>query len=427
LLEPRAHYSEFYLYLNLLQVIGFFVVFIATAYIARFLQLISGTSKRAITERAEEMGDESDAIPLADSTPRRQNSETTLTSGWSTPGFPGLPDDSTNDLIAPQRAQDPSRIRGTGGPPESDTPNQHVAWSQILQAPLPLTRPQRWAAFINLNFDRLTYLILFLFIGLPIYYSTGYAMPAQLTFNILAYFTALSLPARWRQFLHPVLVSSGITILGIWILGLIRGDSLNTSLSAYKTGTDYLDLWHGEKQLKMPGTGDLLVSVLDASIVALALPMFSYRMELKRHFFAIVIPNVTVSIGSLFGYPVVCYAIGISARRSLAFAGRSLTLALATPAVKNLGGDANTVAALAIMSGILGALIGSKVLDWLKIPEGSCCALFFDRRRYSRMFTCICTAAFSWCLHPLTPEAASVIRLNSGNCWKILTKKQTTM
>jgi hypothetical protein len=177
----------------------------------------------------------------------------------------------------------------------------------------------------------------------------------------------------------------------------------------------------------MPGTGDLLVSVLDASIVALALPMFSYRMELKRHFFAIVIPNVTVSIGSLFGYPVVCYAIGISARRSLAFAGRSLTLALATPAVKNLGGDANTVAALAIMSGILGALIGSKVLDWLKIPEGSCCALFFDRRRYSRMFTCICTAAFSWCLHPLTPEAASVIRLNSGNCWKILTKKQTTM
>jgi putative effector of murein hydrolase len=327
-----------------------------------------GTSKRAIIERAEEMGDESDAIPLAASTPRRQNSETTLASDWSTPG---TTDDSTNNLIAPQRAQDPSRVRGTGGPPESDAPNQTVARSQILQAPLALTRPQRWAAFINLNFDRLTYLILFLFIGLPIYYSTGYAMPAQLTFNTLAYLTAFSLPARWRQFLHPVLVSSGITILGVWILGLIRGDSLDTSLNAYKTGTNYLDLWHGEKHLKMPGAGDLLVSVLDASIVALALPMFSYRLELKRHFFAIVIPNVTVSIGSLFGYPALCYAIGISAKRSLAFAGRSLTLALATPVVKNLGGDANTVAALAIMSGILGALIGSRVLNWLKIPEGS--------------------------------------------------------
>lgn len=105
--------------------------------------------------------------------------------------------------------------------------------------------------------------------------------------------------------------------------------------------------------------------------------MFAYRQELRRHFFAIVIPNVTISIGSLFGYPALCkflpplppfqhknfqhkkslqnrsmemginkkpgYAIGISSTRSLAFAGRSLTLALATPATKNLGGDVNTV------------------------------------------------------------------------------------
>jgi putative effector of murein hydrolase len=346
------------------------MVFVATAYIARFLQLILGASKRAVTERAEEMGDEDDAIPLADATPRsasRQDSEVTLASEWTTIG---ITDESTNNLIAPQRTQNPSLIRGTGGPPENDAQSHHVSRSQILQTPLPLTRPQRWAAFINVNFDRLTYLMLFVFIGLPIYYSTGYAMPAQLTFNILAYFVALSLPARWRQFLHPVLVSSGITVLGVWILGLIRGSSLDTTLSSYKTGTNYIDLWQGNKYLKMPGAGDILVSALDASIVALALPMFSYRHELKRHFFAIVIPNITISIGSLFGYPALCYAIGISSQRSLAFAARSLTLALATPAVKNLGGDANTIAALAIMSGILGALIGSRVLDWLKIPEG---------------------------------------------------------
>jgi hypothetical protein len=126
-----------------------------------------------------------------------------------------------------------------------------------LQAPLPLTRPQRWAAFINLNFDRLTYAIIFLFIGLPIYYTTGYAMPAQLTLNVLAYFTALALPPKWKQFLHPVLVSSAITILGIWILGLIRGSNLTQILDSYKTGTNYLDLWHGEKNLPLPGAGDI--------------------------------------------------------------------------------------------------------------------------------------------------------------------------
>jgi len=339
-----------------------------------------GSSKRAITERAEEMGNESDAIPLTNVGRSRQDSEVNLSSGMTTPSLvngtstPGLLDSLNNDLIAPQRTQDPSLIRGTGGPPETDTSAEATRNSlPPPQAPLPLTRPQRWAAFINRNFDRLTYTTLFLFVGLPIYYTTGYAMPAQLTLNVLAYFTALALPPKWKQFLHPVLVSSALAILGIWLLGLIRGENLTQILDSYKTGTNYLDLWHGEKNLPFPGAGDIFSSALDASIVALALPMFSYRQELKRHFFAIVIPNVTISIGSLFGYPALCYAIGISSKRSLAFASRSLTLALATPATKNLGGDVNTNAALAIMSGILGVLVGQRILEFLKIPEGQLC------------------------------------------------------
>jgi hypothetical protein len=243
-------------------VIGFFVVLTATAYGVRGLQLFLGSSKRTLTERAEELGNESDAIPLAD--------VRALMGGNSEASFPPTPysDPSTpqplDDLIVPQRTQDPSRIRGTGGPPETDVATQSItSVSQILQSPLPLTRPQRWAFFINSNFDKIAYLILFLFIGLPIYYAIGYAMPAQLTFNILAYFAALSLPVKWRRFLHPVLVSAGITILGIWILGLIRGDSLTVSLEAYKTGTSYVDLWQGKKNMAAPGAGDILVSQLD--------------------------------------------------------------------------------------------------------------------------------------------------------------------
>jgi putative effector of murein hydrolase len=338
-----------------------------TAYLVRGLQLVLGSSKRAVTERAEEMGNEDDAIPLADSSRSRQESAATSTSNLTNHGSA---QDPANDLIAPQRAQDPSLIRGTGGPPEIDTSLRDTLRREVLQVPLPLTRSQRWAALINSNFDRITYALLFVFVGLPIYYSTGYAMPAQLTFNVLAYFAALALPAKWRQFLHPVLVSSLITVLGIWILGLIRGDTLDGVLDSYKTGSNYLKLWHGDKYLPAPGAGDIFGSVLDASIVALALPMYNYRHELQRHFFAIVIPNVVISIASLFGYPALCYSLGISAKRSLAFAARSLTLALATPAVSNLGGDLNTVAAVAIMSGILGVLIGPMMLAWLRIPEG---------------------------------------------------------
>ncbi|PBP17859.1 hypothetical protein BUE80_DR011372 [Diplocarpon rosae] len=338
-------------------IVGFIVFFGATAYLVRGLQLLFGSSKQAITARAEEMGDESDGIPLSDVAPGRQHSAAAMVaSGIRTPRLIG--EASTNDVVAPQRAQDPSLIRGTGGPSQDNiTLPDTFRHKPLLQLPVPLTRPQRWAAFINSNIDQFTYSFFFLFVGLPIYYATSYAMPAQLALTVIAYFVALALPSRWKQFLHPVLVSSALTVLGVYILGAIRGDSLSTSLHSYKTGTNYLDLWHSKPNMKMPGAGDVLVSVLDASIVALALPMFAYRQELKRHFFAIVIPNVTVSVGSLFGYPTVCYALGISAERSLAFAARSLTLALATPAVSNLGGDTNTVAALAIMSGVFGALL----------------------------------------------------------------------
>ncbi|KAI9650346.1 hypothetical protein NHQ30_000359 [Ciborinia camelliae] len=331
--------------------IGFLVMFTITAWLVRGLQILVGSSKRAIIERAEEMGAENDAIPLAVLNNRNLTSTNT---------------------ISPIQEQEPVVTRNTRDPrdsseTESPPPETVVSTKTVEQDPLPLTRAQIWAAFINRNLDLLTYSIMFLFIGIPVYYATGYAMPVQLTFNVLAYFAAQSLPVRWKQFLHPVLLSSGITILGIWILGLIRGDNLYEILEVYKTDTKYLAYWKGEKNLPLPGAGDIFNSVLDASIVSLALPMFQYRHELKSHFIPITIPSVVLAVASLFGYPPLCYSIGISPPIAISFSVRSLTLALATPAASNLGGNLNAAAALAIMSGILGVLLGKRLLQLLKI------------------------------------------------------------
>lgn len=350
-----------------------------TAYFVRGLQLVLGTSKRAAVERAEEMGDEDDDIPLANI---RHDSEATEAEFAAPTGLPTPPDDSplpspaltppADNIQAPLRAQDPDSIKGTGGPPIADVASEAAPLISQPQRhdPVPLTRPQRWAAFISLNLDMLTYGALFILVGLPIYYAVGYPMPAQLSLNILFYFGALRLPPKYKTFLHPVLVSSAFTILGVWILALIRGDTLNDGLRAYTTNTKYTQLWDQDKGLEPPGAGDMFSSVLDVSIVALGLPMFQYRNELKARFLTIIIPNVTLSIGSLFIYPIVCHAIGISGPRSLSFASRSLTLALATPATTNLGGDLYTVAPLCIFSGILGVVIGPWALKTLRIPEG---------------------------------------------------------
>ncbi|KAI1459715.1 LrgB-like family-domain-containing protein [Annulohypoxylon moriforme] len=338
-------------------IIGFIVMMGLAAYMTRALQLILGSSKRAMTERAEELNPSSDEIPM-----------TTLpaSAGTSTPAE--ISDQLSSDEIDLQRPP-PSQEAAQGHRVEDSSPSTDAEHPNLPpQAPITPSRSVRWAAILTTRLDLLIYTTLFLFVGLPIYYTIGYAMPLHLTLNILTYFLSMSLPLNWRTYLHPVLLCSLLTVLSIWVLGLAKGDPLATTLATYKTGSNYAELWSSSSHT-LPGAGDLFSSVLDAAIVSFALPVYQYRRELRQHLTAILVPNIAISVGSLFAYPTICYAIGISAPRSLAFAARSLTLALAVPATVNLGGDVNTVAALAIMSGILGVLVGQRMLAWLKIPE----------------------------------------------------------
>lgn len=361
-------------------VVGFALMFMLTAYMTRGLQLLTGSHKKAQAARAEELGTPEDEIPMA----QRTEPGPTTSLPPSTDASARTSAVALQDLNAPEESHEPSRIQ-----PVADHPNGSSspvrAHTNPSPPPLPRQTPpvppraRLWAAIIQANIDTAIYLALLLFVGIPVYYATGYAMPLQLTTTVLMYFAALSLPLKWKQILHPVIVSAFLTVLAIWVLGLVRGQGLSPVLQEYSTGLKYLQLWehttHASSTLR-PGAGDILGTVLDASIVSLALPMYQYRRELVAHFAAIIVPNIVLAIGSLYAYPRLCFALGISAARSLAFASRSLTLALAIPATENLGGDRNTVAAVAIMSGIVGALIGGRVLTWLRIPEGRCLVVY---------------------------------------------------
>ncbi|KAH6668139.1 LrgB-like family-domain-containing protein [Plectosphaerella plurivora] len=381
--------------------IGFVVMMAFAAYLTRSIQLVLGTSKRAATDRAEELTEtaavaaDTETFAFAELSPSRRNSDDGIRTGNTTPfsSAPGsrplstVPSSVSLNTIAPPPASQaafhlfslhhhPVRpVPGTG-PDASDLSTAAlVPTSMPAQAPLPDPRAHVWAAVLTAHHDRLLYLFLFLLIGLPIYYSTGYAMPAHLTLTVLCYFAAMAVPPAWRQYAHPVLVTAALAILSIWALAAVKGDGLLTALRVYRTGANYQALWRPtllsrpSSALRGPGAGDVLATVLDAAIVSLALPMFRHRRELRAHFAAIVIPSISLSVGSLLAYPPLCFAIGISAERSLAFAARSLTLALAIPATENLGGDTNLVAALAIMSGIFGVLVGERMLRLFKIPE----------------------------------------------------------
>ena len=340
--------------------IGFVIVFAVTAYLTLGLQLLLGSRKRAIVERAEEMGPEDDSIPLT-----QRGTPASFVSN----SHEESPEETVDALItAPDRAQDPSYIRNAYGPPERTTPPPTMAVSR--QDPRPLTRSQRWATYVVAHIDASTYAFLLLLIGIPVYFTTRLTFAIHLPLSVICYFIASSLPPSYTRIIHPVLLSSALTIFGIYLFALSHHHTIQEALHSYTTKTRYPQLFSGQtSRYPLPGAGDILSSLLDVSIVALALPMYRYRIELRRHFPSILLPNILLAVASLFGYPALSYALSISSSRSLAFASRSLTLALATPATQNLGGDLQLVAVLCIMSGVMGVLIGPTLMKWLRVPD----------------------------------------------------------
>lgn len=263
--------------------VGYVVVFAITAHLTRALIRVFGVSKRAITERAEELGARRESIPISQT---QHESELALDSASQTESItPLLRSTSIDDLQRPVKAQDPTLVTGSGGHPIAGTVEiSHAPVTTTFKhAAAPTIRADRWAALVIGRLDLYTYAALFVLVGLPIYFALDYAMPAQLILNVLCYFGALALPAPWRRVCHPALVASILMIVGIFVLSMCHGWEFGVGLRQYQTKTNYLRVLSGQVHgLPLPGAGDVLGSILQVSIVALALPMYQNRSELKR-------------------------------------------------------------------------------------------------------------------------------------------------
>ena len=200
-------------------VIGFVLMLSTTACLVRGLQLLLGTTKRALVERADETEVDTEHIPLTE----RERNGPTISDRVNMK-------DAINLTALPSPTYSPSHVRdASGGITRLNQEAMQEAPLRIIQRqdPFPLTQSQRWAAWTTLHSSALTYPTIFLLAGVPIYFTTGYAMPIQLSLSVWTYLTALSVPPDWKLFLHPVLVSSAFTILGIWLLALCKHETLS--------------------------------------------------------------------------------------------------------------------------------------------------------------------------------------------------------
>ncbi|KAI0480744.1 hypothetical protein GGR56DRAFT_664249 [Xylariaceae sp. FL0804] len=227
-------------------------------------------------------------------------------------------------------------------------------------------------------------LFLLIVVGIPVCLATGYEMPFEAICFLLLWVISVQLQrslrfsytmlryTRVRSILitiaNPLLITWALGSAYLWTKTACTGQSIGTVVDNFR---HYSSLADCVEQIRRDGgsgslaahvgAGDLAAPILDAGIVCLGLKMYEYRAELWSSLATVATTCTALAALNVFANVLVGRAVGLRADEAVAFAGRSVTIALGVPAVQNLGGDTSLMSALAIFSGILFQMAG----DWL--------------------------------------------------------------
>ncbi|KAI5926497.1 hypothetical protein F4810DRAFT_541183 [Camillea tinctor] len=219
-------------------------------------------------------------------------------------------------------------------------------------------------------------------VGFPVYLATRYEMPFEalsflllwmLCVQFLRYVRAtplLSPRPRLRSALvilaNPLLLTWALGSAYLWVKVACTGQSIAAVATGFRRHGTLADcvayvLREGGGLRSHVGAGDLAAPILDAGIVVLGFKLYEYRAELWSSCGAVVATCTALAAVNVFANAAVGAAVGLSREEAVAFAGRSVTMALGVPAIENLGGSTTLMSAVAIFSGVLFQMTG----DWL--------------------------------------------------------------
>jgi predicted murein hydrolase (TIGR00659 family) len=168
-----------------------------------------------------------------------------------------------------------------------------------------------------------------------------------LTITLVAYGIAYRLYsyAKFNPLLNPVLTA---VILLITVLLL--------------SGISYKDYFEGSQFIHF---------LLGPATVALAVPLYHQITKLKQIWLPITISLLAgVVIGALSSISL-AWLLDASVLTQLSFAPKSVTAPIAMGISERIGGLPALTAILVVATGIIGATIGKKLFEWLRIDDDS--------------------------------------------------------
>lgn len=170
-----------------------------------------------------------------------------------------------------------------------------------------------------------------------------------LTATLLAYAAAnwIYQKSHHNAWANPVAISVAILAIAL--------TATDTSYNRYFDGAQFIHF------------------LLGPITVALAIPLYQQIDKLKRDWIAYLSAALiggTVAIASSMG---VAWLLGASPGTVLSIAAKSVTIPIAMGVTEKIGGLPSLTAVLVLLTGILGAVIGQKVLRTIKVSDPSVC------------------------------------------------------
>ena len=168
-----------------------------------------------------------------------------------------------------------------------------------------------------------------------------------LSMTLLTYSLAyrLYIYANSSPLLNPVLTT--VTLLIIFLL------ATDISYKAYFEG------------------GQFIHFLLGPATVALAIPLYQQLSKLKKAWLPILITIISGVMIGAFSSISIAWFLGASIETQLSLAPKSVTTPVAMGISELIGGIPSLTAILVVITGIIGAVIGTKLFDLMRIKDDS--------------------------------------------------------
>lgn len=164
------------------------------------------------------------------------------------------------------------------------------------------------------------------------------------TLSLLTYLLGMWLKKKFKfAFLNPLLIAIVVTMLVLV--------ACHIDYETYNEGAKYLSY------------------LLTPATVCLAIPLYEQLEQLKRHWKAVlagILSGVLTSLGCVLAMAVL---FGLSHETYVTLLPKSITTAIGMGVCEELGGQVSIAAAVIIVTGVLGNIIGEGVCKLLRIHD----------------------------------------------------------